>query len=216
MWIVCVCRGVNSKNISNPKLWICHSLLQRLRNDKPKGALAQNPAKIVGFDPMPLCFLQYQFLQFFALENRLSFEMLGIEELLYFEKNFDVLLCLGVLYHRKSPLEAIKLVYNALKSGGEAVFDSLILEGEQEIALCTFKGWLEKCGFREITHIATLKTTLEEQRKTKWSSGESLEDFLTPSGEQTIEGYPAPRRAYLKAKRIHWICHKYINVKINA
>ncbi|WP_034551333.1 tRNA 5-methoxyuridine(34)/uridine 5-oxyacetic acid(34) synthase CmoB [Helicobacter rodentium] len=184
-------------------------------------ALAQNPAKIVGFDPMPLCFLQYQFLQFFALENRLSFEMLGIEELLYFEKNFDVLLCLGVLYHRKSPLEAIKLVYNALKSGGEAVFDSLILEGEQEIALCpkgsyakmsnvyfvptlcTFKGWLEKCGFREITHIATLKTTLEEQRKTKWSSGESLGDFLTPSGEQTIEGYPAPRRAYLKAKRIH-------------
>lgn len=178
--------------------------------------MAQNPAKIVGFDPMPLCFLQYQFLQFFALENRLSFEMLGIEELLYFEKNFDVLLCLGVLYHRKSPLEAIKLAYNALKSGGEAVFDSLILEGEQEIALCTFKGWLEKCGFREITHIATLKTTLEEQRKTKWSSGESLEDFLTPSGEQTIEGYPAPRRAYLKAKRIHWICHKYINVKINA
>ncbi|MCI5632758.1 MAG: hypothetical protein MR325_03945, partial [Helicobacter sp.] len=86
MWIICVCRGVNSKNISNPKLWICHSLLQRLRNDKPKGALAQNPAKIVGFDPMPLCFLQYQFLQFFALENRLSFEMLGIEELLYFEK----------------------------------------------------------------------------------------------------------------------------------
>ena len=62
---------------------------------------------------MPLCFLQYQFLQFFALENRLSFEMLGIEELLYFEKNFDVLLCLEVLYHRKSPLEAIKLVYNA-------------------------------------------------------------------------------------------------------
>ena len=63
--------------------------MQRLRNDKPKGALAQNPAKIVGFDPMPLCFLQYQFLQFFALENRLSFEMLGIEELLYFEKNFE-------------------------------------------------------------------------------------------------------------------------------
>ncbi|WP_297814114.1 tRNA 5-methoxyuridine(34)/uridine 5-oxyacetic acid(34) synthase CmoB [uncultured Helicobacter sp.] len=183
-------------------------------------ALAHNPTQIIGFDPMPLCFLQYQFLQFFIRDHRLKFELLGIEELLYFEGKFDVLFCLGVLYHRKSPLESIKLVYNALKSGGEAVFDSLIIEGEQEIALCpkgryakmnnvyfiptlrTFQGWLEKCGFREIVHIATLKTAFEEQRKTKWSGGESLEDFLMPNGKQTIEGYPAPRRAYLKAKRL--------------
>ncbi|TLD89216.1 tRNA 5-methoxyuridine(34)/uridine 5-oxyacetic acid(34) synthase CmoB [Helicobacter sp. MIT 05-5294] len=182
-------------------------------------ALAKNPAKIIGFDPMPLCFLQYQFLQFFAQENRLEFELLGIEELLYFEKRFDVLLCLGVLYHRKSPLDAIKLVYNALKSGGEAVFDSLIIEGEDAIALCpqgsyakmpnvyfiptlnTFKSWLSRCGFKEIVHIATLKTAFEEQRKTQWSSGESLQDFLSPNGERTLEGYPAPRRAYLKAKK---------------
>lgn len=182
--------------------------------------LAQNPAQIIGFDPVPLCLLQYRFLQFFAQQNRLQFELLGIEELSYFEAQFDVLLCLGVLYHRKSPLDAVKLIYNALKSGGEAVFDSLILEGEEEIALCpkeryakmpnvyfiptlrTFCGWLEKCGFQEIVHIATLKTAFEEQRKTQWSSGESLEDFLTPNGEQTIEGYPAPRRAYLKAKKI--------------
>lgn len=180
----------------------------------------QNPAQIIGFDPAPLCFLQYQFLQFFAQQNHLQFELLGIEELSYFEAQFDVLLCLGVLYHRKSPFEAIKLIYNALKNGGEAVFDSLILEGEEEIALCpkgryakmpnvyfiptlrTFCNWLEKCGFKEIVHIATLKTAFEEQRKTQWSSGESLEDFLTPNGERTIEGYPAPRRAYLKAKKV--------------
>ena len=28
-------------------------------------ALQKNPKHIIGFDPMPLCFLQYQFLQFF-------------------------------------------------------------------------------------------------------------------------------------------------------
>lgn len=169
-------------------------------------ALAKNPAQIIGFDPMPLCFLQYQFLQFFVQDKRLKFELLGIEELLYFETKFDVLLCLGVLYHRKSPLDAIKLIYNALRKGGEAIFDSLIIEGEQEIALCpqgsyakmpnvyfiptlnTFKSWLSRCGFKEIVHIATLKTAFEEQRKTQWSSGESLQDFLSPNGEQTIEG----------------------------
>ncbi|WP_300706672.1 MULTISPECIES: tRNA 5-methoxyuridine(34)/uridine 5-oxyacetic acid(34) synthase CmoB [Helicobacter] len=183
-------------------------------------AVELNPARIVGFDPVPLCFVQFQFLQFFAQESRLQYELLGIEELSFFARQFDVLLCLGVLYHRKSPLDAIKLVYNALKSGGEAIFDSLIIDGEQEIALCpmgryakmpnvyfiptlrTFEGWLMKCGFKEIVVIATLKTAFDEQHKTQWSSGESLEDFLESSGELTIEGYPAPKRAYLKAKKL--------------
>lgn len=59
-----------------------------------------------------------------------------------------------------------------------------------------------KCGFKEIVVIATLKTAFDEQHKTQWSSGESLEDFLESSGELTIEGYPAPKRAYLKAKKL--------------
>lgn len=182
-------------------------------------ALQKNPTHIVGFDPMPLCFLQYQFLQFFLQEERLSFELLGIEELESFQNTFDVLLCLGVLYHRKSPLEAIKRIYNGLKKGGEAIFDSLIIDGDSPITLCpkdryakmpnvyfiptlcAFESWLERCGFKEIVHIATLKTAFEEQHKTEWSSGESLEDFLDSSGERTIEGYPAPKRAYLKARK---------------
>lgn len=183
-------------------------------------ALKQSPKKILGFDPMPLCFLQYKFLQFFTNDMRLNFELLGVEELGYFTNSFDTMLCLGVLYHRKSPLDSIKLVYSALKKGGEAVFDNLIIEGEEEIALCpkeryakmpnvyfiptlgTFINWLESCGFKEVLHISTLKTAFDEQRKTAWSSGESLEDFLDSTGERTIEGYPAPRRAYLKAKKI--------------
>ncbi|EEO25826.1 tRNA 5-methoxyuridine(34)/uridine 5-oxyacetic acid(34) synthase CmoB [Helicobacter winghamensis] len=182
--------------------------------------LAQNPKQILGFDPMPLCFLQYKFLQFFAKEARLNFELLGIEELGFFTNSFDIMLCLGVLYHRKSPLDSIKLVFNSLKKGGEAVFDSLIIDGEGEIALCpkeryakmpnvyfiptlnTFRNWLESCGFKEVLHIATLKTAFDEQRKTEWSNGESLEDFLDSTGERTIEGYPAPKRAYLKAKKV--------------
>lgn len=182
--------------------------------------LEQSPKQILGFDPMPLCFLQYQFLQFFANDARLSFEFLGIEELGFFTNFFDVMLCLGVLYHRKNPLDSIKLIYSGLKKGGEAIFDSLIIDGESEIALCpkeryakmsnvyfiptlnTFKNWLEACGFKEISHIATLKTAFDEQCKTEWSSGESLEDFLDSTGEKTVEGYPAPKRAYLKAKKI--------------
>ncbi len=182
-------------------------------------ALSQNPKRLVGFDPMPLCFLQFQFLQFFA-QTPIEFELLGIEDLHCFENSFDVLFCLGVLYHRKSPLDSIKIIFNALKSGGEALFDSLIIEGDEEIALCpngryakmpnvyfiptlkTFKHWLSLNQFKEITYIATLKTAFDEQHKSAWSSAESLEDFLDSSTEKTIEGYPAPRRAYLKAKKL--------------
>ena len=41
------------------------------------------------------------------------------------------------------------------------------------------------------------KVSLKETTK----SLESLEDFLDSSGEKTIEGYPAPKRAYLKARK---------------
>ncbi|MDY3113391.1 MAG: tRNA 5-methoxyuridine(34)/uridine 5-oxyacetic acid(34) synthase CmoB [Helicobacter sp.] len=182
--------------------------------------LEKNPAKILGFDPMPLCYLQFLFLDFFIKDKRNIFELLGIEELSFFQNYFDVLLCLGILYHRKSPLDSIKLIYNGLKKGGFAIFDCLIIDGDTETALCpkeryakmpnvyfiptltTFKNWLYANGFKDIVHITTLKTAFSEQRKTAWSSGESLENFLDSSGEKTIEGYPAPKRAYLKAYKI--------------
>ena len=45
------------------------------------------------------------------------------------------------------------------------------------------------------------KTDLNEQRKTKWVDTESLDHFLDPEDEtKTVEGYPAPKRVYIKAK----------------
>lgn len=183
-------------------------------------ALAKNPQKIIGFDPMPLCKLQFDFISHFVSEKSLLFELLGIEDLPFYPQKFDVMLCLGVLYHRKDPLGAIKIIFDLLKPKGEAVFDSLIIEREEEIALCpkgsyakmsnvyfiptlrTFKNWLTRCGFRDIMLISTLKTTPKEQRKTMWGTQESLEDFLNPKDSSlTLEGYPAPVRAYIKAKK---------------
>jgi len=50
--------------------------------------------------------------------------------------------------------------------------------------------------------LAKNKTTLEEQRKTEWILGESLDDFLDKADiNKTVEGYPSPRRVYIKARR---------------
>ena len=51
--------------------------------------------------------------------------------------------------------------------------------------------------------IATTITTSEEQRKTPWSFDQSLEDFLDENDKtKTVEGYPAPKRVYVKARKV--------------
>ena len=72
--------------------------------------LSQNPRYIVGLDPIALCKLQFDFMQFFINDKRIKFELLGIEDLPFLGISFDVLLCLGVLYHKKSPLDCIKMI----------------------------------------------------------------------------------------------------------
>jgi tRNA (mo5U34)-methyltransferase len=45
-------------------------------------------------------------------------------------------------------------------------------------------------------------TTTEEQRRTEWMITESLADFLDPNDHsKTVEGYPAPLRAVLIARK---------------
>ena len=98
--------------------------------------------------------------------------------------------------------------------------DTFYIEGEEPVALCPAKtyskipnvhfvptipalrNWCESAGLEKFEVLATKPTTFEEQRKTKWIEGQSLEDFLDPKDPtRTIEGYLAPRRVYVKLRR---------------
>ncbi|MGP1450522.1 MAG: tRNA 5-methoxyuridine(34)/uridine 5-oxyacetic acid(34) synthase CmoB [Wolinella sp.] len=179
--------------------------------------LSQNPKSITGFDPSPLCRTQFDFINRFVC-SQIRFEMLGVEHLEDYGREFDVLFCLGVLYHRSDPIKCLKSLNKGLRAGGELVLDTLMIEGEGEVALTprlryakmanvyfipTFnalKNWLERAGFSNISLLAVSKTEASEQRKTEWIDSQSLEDFLSPNSyDFTIEGYPAPRRIYIKA-----------------
>lgn len=177
------------------------------------------PKSIVGFDPYPIFRCQFDFLNHF-IQSPIVYEMLGVEDLLTYSKKFDVILCMGVLYHRTNPIETLKNLYRALNPSGEVILDTLILDSPQEIALCPQKsyakmsnayfipsvsalqGWCERAGFDQIECFAKVKTDCLEQRKTKWIDSMSLENFLNPCNpDQTIEGYQAPLRGYFKLKR---------------
>jgi len=181
--------------------------------------LAQKPKKLVGFDPSALCKTQFDFINHF-IKSDIVYEMLGVEHLPLYEHKFDMLFCLGVLYHRSDPIQTLKALYQGLNPDGELILDTFMIDGDTPVALCPSKtyskipnvyfvptipaliNWLERAKFRDIEVLEIKKTDANEQRKTEWIYGESLENFLDPTNPNlTIEGYPAPKRVYIKAKR---------------
>jgi tRNA (mo5U34)-methyltransferase len=135
-------------------------------------------------------------------------------------ESFDTVFSMGVLYHRKSPIEHLMKISSLLKRGGELVLETLVVDGDEGYSLMprdryakmrnvwfipsvpTIKLWLDRCGFKEISLVDVTKTSINEQRATQWMTFESLQDFLDPMNENlTVEGYPAPKRAIVIGKR---------------
>ncbi len=181
--------------------------------------LTHNPRSLIGFDPSPLFKTQFDLLNHF-IQSPICYELLGVEHLPFYGKRFDVIFCLGVLYHRSDPVAMLKWLKQGLKEGGEIFLDTFYIEGDEPVALCpgatyakipnvyfvptikALQNWCEKAGFGYFELLATKPTTFEEQRKTEWIVGESLETFLDPKDRsKTIEGYPAPRRVYVRLRR---------------
>ena len=178
------------------------------------------PKRLIGFDPSPLTLHQFEFINHFV-KSDIVYEMLGVEHLEFYNHKFDFIFMLGVLYHRPDPVGTLKSLARGLNSKGEILIDTFMIDGDDEICLTpnkryskipniyfiptipALKNWLERAGFENIEVLATTITTSEEQRKTPWSFDESLEDFLDPNdSSKTVEGYPAPKRVYVKARKI--------------
>ncbi len=178
---------------------------------------SQYPKKLVGFDPSAITYSQFQFIDHFV-QSDIVYELLGVEHVEFYEHKFDLLFCLGVLYHRSDPVSTLKSLYRGLNKGGELILDTFMIDGEDEICLTprdryskipniyfiptvnALKNWCRRAGFGSVEVLEIKKTELHEQRKTAWIDSQSLDDFLDPEDDtRTIEGYPAPKRVYIKA-----------------
>ena len=179
--------------------------------------LTHRPKKLIGFDPSALYYSQFQFIDHF-IRSGIVYEMLGVEHVEHYEHKFDVLFCLGVLYHRSDPVGMLKSLFKGLNKGGELILDTFMIDGEEEVCLTpkeryskipniyfiptvnALKNWCHRAGFGRVEVLEVKKTDLNEQRKTDWINTQSLEDFLDPEDpDRTVEGYPAPKRVYIKA-----------------
>ncbi|MEN7973982.1 MAG: tRNA 5-methoxyuridine(34)/uridine 5-oxyacetic acid(34) synthase CmoB [Verrucomicrobiota bacterium] len=173
---------------------------------------------VVGVDPSPMFVCQFFAMKNFIRDSRAWVLPLGIEDVPETPGAFDTVFSMGVLYHRKSPIEHIEQLKSFLRPGGELVIETLIADGPEGYSLIphgryakmrnvwflpsipTLELWLKRCGLRNIHTVDVSTTSVDEQRATNWMTFKSLPDFLDPADpSKTIEGYPAPRRAVVVA-----------------
>ncbi|WP_218110457.1 tRNA 5-methoxyuridine(34)/uridine 5-oxyacetic acid(34) synthase CmoB [Ostreibacterium oceani] len=181
--------------------------------------IAEKKAKcVVGIDPMWLFYHQFMVFQRYAKCPSIAFLPLGIEQIPTLAL-FDTVLSMGVLYHRKSPLDHLLHIKQLLKPNGELILETIVLPDRQNTLLTPkdrYAGmrnvwmipsvsvlidWLLKTGFSVIQHSPLCKTTLDEQRQTPWMDFYSLNQFLDKHNDAlTVEGHPAPYRVIIHAK----------------
>ena len=181
--------------------------------------------RVIGIDPTALFLSQFLAIRGLlrpmaaALADRVELLPLGIEAVPRKLAVFDSVFSMGVLYHRRSPIDHLIELRGLLRPGGELILETLVVEGDEHRLLvpggryakmrnvwfipspAMLENWLRRCGFGTVRTVDVTQTGLDEQRSTAWMTFESLADFLDPADTGvTIEGYPAPRRAVLIAE----------------
>jgi len=182
--------------------------------------LNQNPRFVFGIDPTRRVKLTFEYLQNFAREDKLKTELLGFEHLPGFTEVFDIVFCMGILYHHSDPVSILKNSLGALNPGGQIILETMGISGTNPVCIfpnkryasmknvwfiptqTVIESWLIRAGFEDIQLIFNEKLSGAEQRVTEWSPGLSLDDYLdNDDPEKTIEGYERPSRIYFTAKK---------------
>jgi tRNA (mo5U34)-methyltransferase len=172
---------------------------------------------VVGIDPSQLFFCQFQAIKHFHPDPAVHLLPIGVDDLPDL-KAFDTVFSMGVLYHRRSPIDFLQQLKNQLRPGGQLVLETLVVPGDANTVLvptdryakmrnvwfipstAALELWLTRVGFRDVRVVDLNQTSQQEQRATEWMQNESLVDFLDPTDHsKTIEGYPAPLRAVIIA-----------------
>lgn len=181
---------------------------------------AEGARTVLGIDPTLLYFFQYLSLKRYVPSVPVWFAPVRLEEMPLDSQAFDTVFSMGVLYHRRSPLDHLAELYSALRPGGELVLETLVVEGDINTVLMPvdryasmrnvfflpstdmLELWLHRSGFVDARTVDVCMTNVAEQHSTEWMTFQSLPDFLDSSdASRTIEGYPAPRRATVVARR---------------
>jgi len=145
---------------------------------------------------------------------------MGVHDLEHMPKTFDVIFCMGILYHHPDPINILRTLFQSLRPGGLLVVESLGINKPGSYFLMpktrylkmpghwfiptreALENMIRRAGFQYIETFFETSLANNEQRKTGLCPVDSLVDGIDPKNpDLTVEGYEAPWRYYLKARR---------------
>jgi len=181
--------------------------------------LAGLKASVWGLDTSVLAVCQALAARRYAPEVRARILPLRFEQWPQAAQGFDLVLSMGVIYHHRNPIGHLHAVRRCLAPGGVTVVESMVIPGGPREVLIpadryaraanvhflpstlALARWLRRAGLTRVEVVDESLTTTDEQRRTPWMRFHSLAQFLDPEDpSRTVEGYPAPRRALLRAE----------------
>lgn len=176
--------------------------------------IAAGARLVVGIDPTMVFVMQWLAMQKLCPGLANYVLPMGIEDLPIDTPSFDRVFSMGVLYHRRQPVEHLEQLKKLTRPGGQIVLETLVIEGEGRKllqpegryarmrnvhhipGLTVLNDWFEEAGLHDVKLLDVCKTTTDEQRSTAWMTFESLDECLDPDDpSMTVEGHPAPVRA---------------------
>ena len=181
--------------------------------------LAQEPLFVVGIEPQMQLYWLFQLVNTFVKDPRLIICPIDLSRASFAQQSFDMVFCMGILYHLTDPIHALRKINEMLAIGGEIIIDCQGIDSGESFSLTprkryagasgvwflpsktTLVNWLARANFRDIDVFFAERLTSAEQRRTDWADIKSLADFLKDDGRETVEGYPPPWRYYLRARK---------------
>jgi tRNA (mo5U34)-methyltransferase len=181
---------------------------------------AAGARQVVGVDPNLLFWTQFRAVRRYLPAAPVWLLPFTLEDLPEPTAGFDTVFSMGVLYHRRSPIDHLLQLKGCLGTGGTLVLETLVIEGDELHCLVPedryaqmrnvwflpsvpmLERFVRRAGFTDVRCVDVSRTSIDEQRTTDWMRFQSLPDFLDPGNPMlTCEGYPAPLRATLIARR---------------
>jgi len=173
---------------------------------------------VIGIDPSLVNVMQFQLIKKLGGDAPVYLLPITLEAIPAATHLFDSVFSMGVLYHRRSPIDHLLELKDTLRAGGELILETLIIDGNLGETMLpegryakmrnvwflpsceTLISWMKRCGFKNSRIVNINQTTIEEQRSTKWMRFYSLEQFLDKNNKDlTCEGLPAPKRVIIIA-----------------
>ena len=169
---------------------------------------------VVGLDPTLVFVMQWLAARHFAPDLPNFVLPMQLEDLPIDLEGFDAVFSMGVLYHRREREAHLARLRQLARPNGKVILETLVVDGPEKTVLvpegryarmrnvwyipstAELKAALRRAGFDGVWLIDESVTTTAEQRSTDWMQFESLNRCLDPlDPRQTVEGYPAPKRA---------------------